>query len=260
MGLSGSLRALVLLSLLAVGCRSAKPDPGKVDIDALADIIKFFDDNYKKLEKKEVVRQYAVAINVAEKQCKENFAPDDRNFLTNESLTHDQIKSKIYDENVALYEGQELIAAGTLKKRKYNRHSESILMNPTDCSESSPMTKLLNKTKDGCVVFYTYNSPCAQTCTNTSSPYNILGALEEWRKRGGLKAFVFQKIWKYDENKAYLEEVFKAITQYVPLYRCLPSKGCYECVQKGNINQNGVQSGNINQDCVQSGNINHVST
>ncbi|KAG9268148.1 hypothetical protein AMEX_G17090 [Astyanax mexicanus] len=232
MGFPGSLRVFVLVCLLAVGFRSLEAD--NVNTETLARIIQFFDDNYKKVEKN--VRQYAVAINVPEDQCKINFVPDKNNFLTKEESSTNVI-NKIYDENVALYEGQELIAAGTLKKQKHTRHSESILMNPP---ESSPMTNLLNKKKDGCVVFYTYNSPCVQTCIDINGNYSILKMLERWSKQGGLKAFVFKDIWKFDQKKD-LKENFKAITKYVPLYRCVSSETCYECVEGDNINLNCVQ-------------------
>ncbi|XP_072546591.1 uncharacterized protein [Salminus brasiliensis] len=239
MGLPGSLGAFVLLCLLAIGCRSSKAD--SVDIQTLARIIQFFDNNYKKVENN-AVRQYAVAINVPIKQCQKNFAPDQSNFLTNEVATN--VKNKIYDEKVALYEGQELIAAGTLNRgKKYKRHSESILMNappPPPPNMPSPMENLLNKQKDECVVFYTYNSPCVNTCIDVKGEYSILKMLDSWSKRGGLKAFVFRDIWKFDTEKD-LKEKFKAITQYVPLYRCVSPQTCYECLQGDNINQNCVQ-------------------
>ncbi|KAI4882541.1 hypothetical protein NFI96_034473, partial [Prochilodus magdalenae] len=230
-GLPGSLRATVLLCLLALGCRHVEGDA--VDAKTLARIIEFFNNNYKKVEKGDV-RQFAVAINVPKEQCLKDFVPNNDNFLTKEVATN--VKNKIYDRKIALYEGSELIAAGTLERKKYNRHSESILMNP---AESSPMAKLLNNRKEGCVVFYTYNSPCIDTCINITSKYNILEMLKTWSKRTELKAFVYRNIWKFDKDKN-LSDKFKVINDYVLLYRCVSAQECYKCYPQGKINQHCV--------------------
>ncbi|XP_066499887.1 uncharacterized protein [Hoplias malabaricus] len=229
MGVPGFLRTLSLVCLLGLVCRSVEAED--VDINTLARIIQFFDNNYRQVEKKdniEIVRQYAAAINVPKEQCQSGFVPDQNNFLKKEEEATN-VKNKIYDPNLALYQGDELIAAGTLErtegKKTYKRHSESTLMNPPD---KSPMSTLLNKRKEGCVVFYTYNSPCVQTCIDINGNYNILKMLETWGKREELKAFVFKDIWKFDTRKD-LKENFKAITKYVPLYRCVSAEECYKC-------------------------------
>ncbi|XP_036449432.1 uncharacterized protein LOC118823753 [Colossoma macropomum] len=236
MGLPGSLRTVFLLCLLVLGCTSVEGN--NVDVNTLARIIQFFNNNYQKVETSGAVRQYAVAINVPEEQCQKDFVPDQNKFLKNEEA--DTVKNQTYNETVALYQGSELIAAGTLDRGKYKRHSESILMNPP---KISPMTNLLNKKKDGCVVFYTYNSPCVDTCINEKSNFSILKMLEIWSTRKGLKAFAFKDIWKFDKKKD-LKERFKAITKYVPLYRCVSAQTCYDCVQGDTINENCVKDNN----------------
>ncbi|KAL6478026.1 hypothetical protein MHYP_G00138610 [Metynnis hypsauchen] len=238
MGLRGSLGTVFVLCLLAFGHRSVEGN--KVDVNTLAHIIQFFNNNYQKVEESGAVRQFAAAINVPKEQCQKDFVPDQNNFLKNEAAA-DNVKNRIYDENVALYQGSELIAAGILNRGKYNRHSESILMNPP---ETSPMANLLNKKKDGCVVFYTYNSPCVDTCLNeTKSNVNILNMLEIWKKHKGLKAFAYKDIWKFDKEKN-LKEQFKVITRNVPLYRCVSTETCYDCVQGDTIAENCVKDNN----------------
>jgi len=167
---------------------------------------------------------------VPKDQCQQNFNPRQDNFLTQENAAN--VKNAITDETNALYQGSELIAAGTKKvvigRKQYNKHSESLLLNPVD---NSPMSKLLNKRKDGCSVFYTFESPCVDTCLNPSSSHNIINALEKWKEHDGIKAFVFKGFWKFDIEKD-LQTAFKKIAAHVPLFRC--ETVCYACKGEGN--------------------------
>ncbi|KAF4104413.1 hypothetical protein G5714_015400 [Onychostoma macrolepis] len=203
------LSGLLLLFLLPDWTEAIEGDT--VDINTLARIIDFFEQNYKRVDKDGHPRQYATAINVPKHQCQQNF--DQNNFLTQENAVN--VKNAITDETNALYQGAELIAAGT-KKEGFNIHSESLLLNPAD---NSPMTKLLNKRKDGCSVFYTFESPCVDSCLNETRDHNILKALKNWKEHSGIKAFVFKNIWKHDDGKD-LQPEFKKIVAHVPLYRC----------------------------------------
>jgi len=113
-------------------------------------------------------------------------------------------------------------------------HSESLLLNPVD---NSPMSKLLNKRKDGCSVFYTFESPCVQTCLDAEGPHNIINALEKWKKHDGIKAFVFKNFWKFDTKKKDTKDLqteFKQIAAHVPLFRCVSENECYACNGEGN--------------------------
>uniref|UniRef100_A0A8C1XHT0 Uncharacterized protein n=1 Tax=Cyprinus carpio TaxID=7962 RepID=A0A8C1XHT0_CYPCA len=200
-----------------------------VDISTLARIINFFENNYKRVNTDGHPRQYAVAINVPKDQCQQNFNPAPDNFLTQEDAMN--VKNAITDETNALYQGAELIAAGTRKKKKYNMHSESLLLNPAD---NSPMTNLLNKRKDSCSVFYTFESPCVNTCLDENGSHSILKALENWKEHSGIKAFVFKNFWKFDTEKENLQTKFKQIVAHVPLYRCVSETQCYACKGEGN--------------------------
>ncbi|RXN35665.1 paired box Pax-3 [Labeo rohita] len=174
-----------------------------VDTKTLDHIIDFFEQNYKSVGGDGHPRQYAVAINVEKDKCQQNFSPAQNNFLTQEDATN--VKNAITDETNALYQGAELIAAGTRKvviskKKQYNMHSESLLLNPAD---NSPMTKLLNTIRDGCSIFYTFKSPCVDSCLNETRNHNILNALKNWKEHDGIKAFVFKDIWKFDTKKIF---------------------------------------------------------
>jgi len=166
---------------------------------------------------------------VPKDQCQQNFNLN--TFLTQENAAN--VKNAITDETNALYQGSELIAAGNRRvkiKKTYKIHSESLLLNPVD---NSPMSKLLNKRKDGCSVFYTFESPCVDTCLNPSSSHNIINALEKWKEHDGIKAFVFKGFWKFDIEKD-LQTAFKKIAAHVPLFRCVSETVCYACKGEGN--------------------------
>ncbi|XP_077063199.1 uncharacterized protein LOC143715350 [Siphateles boraxobius] len=223
------LSGLLLIFLLPDWTESVEDT---VDTKTLARIINFFEKNYKRVDEDGHPRQYATAINVPKDQCQQNFNLN--TFLTQENAGN--VKNAITDETNALYQGSELIAAGTRKvviskKKQYNMHSESLLLNPAD---NSPMSKLLNKRKeDGCSVFYTFESPCVDTCLNPSSSHNIINALKKWKEHDGIKAFVFKDFWKFDTEKD-LQTKFKQIVAQVPLFRCVSENECYPCKGEGN--------------------------
>ncbi|KAK2880713.1 hypothetical protein Q8A67_017981 [Cirrhinus molitorella] len=199
-----------------------------VDINTLARIINFFEQNYKKINADGTPGQYAIAINVPKNQCQQNFYPNQSNFLTQENAVN--VRNAITNITSRLYQGAELIAAGIRKMRRYIKHSESLLLHPTD---NSPMTNLLNKRKDGCTVFYTFNSPCVDSCLNATNNRSIINALQKWKRHSGIKAFVFKNIWEKDIGKD-LQTKFKQIAARIPLYRCVNETECYACNGEGN--------------------------
>uniref|UniRef100_A0A8C1XND7 Uncharacterized protein n=1 Tax=Cyprinus carpio TaxID=7962 RepID=A0A8C1XND7_CYPCA len=100
---------------------------------------------------------------------------------------------------------------------------------------NSLMDKLLEKARDqSCVVFYSYNSPCVETCLQSAD--NITEGLRNWinkrGKKGQINAFVFQEIWHRDNDRD-LKKGFHNIDKIVPLYRCRRNRnamGCRKCV------------------------------
>ncbi|XP_052437494.1 uncharacterized protein LOC127976943 [Carassius gibelio] len=208
-------RALLLVSLLHLYSQSVECEP--VDINTLHEITRFFHQNYE-------IGQYAVAINVPKKQCKKGFKPSTSRDFLREDRNVDVRKIISADKN-PVYEGKELIAAG-VQTTPNPAHSEFLLMNPPD---DSPLTRLLNKRKNGCVVFYTLNSPCMKTCLNDRGKFNIIGGLNKLKNYGGIKAFVFKNIWHHDRNRTNeLREKFQMIASHIPLYRCEP-ENCTLC-------------------------------
>ncbi len=159
--------------------------------------------------------QYAVAINVPNDQCRPNFDPFKKNFLVKDQS--DQVKPN----GTKVYRGHELITAG----HSNDEHSEDLLMNPPN---NSPLTYLMNRRNDGCVVFYTLISPCINRCLNNSHNKNIIQGLNKLRAYQGIKAFVYTYIYTNDQNKTNLSEKLQMIADRVPLYRC-NQKSCILC-------------------------------
>ncbi|KTF80413.1 hypothetical protein cypCar_00045328 [Cyprinus carpio] len=217
-----SLRALLLLVLLT---QSAEQQT--VDIQTLGRIISFFDQNYQTFSVENHPKQYAVAINVDETQCKGNFKPSQNNFLNKESP---DVKT-----SRPLYTGQELIVAGVKNMQGFSIHAERLLLTSTENLQTTPMQDLLNKRKEqSCTIFYSYKSPCVKSCLNESSDYNILAGLENWSKHSSMKAFVFKDIFWNEKNSEVLQMNFKKIVAHVPLYRCVTENECYACKGEGN--------------------------
>lgn len=212
---SGVLSGCLLLSLLSSGIWAS-------NVENLSKIIKYVNDNYR------TGGQYAVAINVSPEQCTSNFSPDSTNFLQEDPPT--TVRNGINTEN-KIYIGNQLIAAKPRISQRYNIHSEYTLLNPPNPLES-PMKNLLKKNQNGCVVFFTYNSPCVRTCLNPNGQYNILKALDMIKNHNGPKAFVFNKVWHHDENKQNLASHLREIDNRVPLYRC--DNTCVSCRSNGN--------------------------
>ncbi len=134
----------------------------------------------------------------------------------------DQVKPN----GTKVYRGHELITAG----HSNAKHSEDLLMNPPN---NSPLTELMNKRKDGCVVFYTLNTPCINRCLNNNNHNkNIIPGLDRLSAYQGIKAFVYTYIYRHDQNKTNLHEKLQMIADRVPLYRC-NQQGCILCGEPG---------------------------
>nr|XP_055053376.1 uncharacterized protein LOC129438604 [Misgurnus anguillicaudatus] len=203
------MKGLFLIWLLSISTRSTEAQ----DFNNLASITKFLDLNYD-------IGQYSAAINVPQEQC-HDFKPSTVNFLKNDKGNN--VKNIIKDETNPVYKGEELIAAG-VQKPPHTAHSEFLLLNPAN---KSPLTYLLNKRNDGCVVFYTLNSPCMNTCL--TGKYNIIPGVDELKNYQGIKAFAFKNIWTHDQGEPELKEKLKTIADRVPLYRCQNNKQCILC-------------------------------
>ncbi|XP_051535227.1 uncharacterized protein LOC127429909 [Myxocyprinus asiaticus] len=220
-------RVILVIFLLPLCTESVKGET--VDINTLGRIHTFFHENYE-------IGQYAVAINVPKEQCQANFSPSKKNFLKDDK--GENVKNIIKNDINPVYKGTELIAAG-VQRNPYTAHSEFLLL-------SSPLTYLLNKGKDRCVVFYTLNSPCINTCL--SGKYNIKPGVDKLQSYQGMKAFVFTNIWTHDQDrKKVLKEKLKLIADSVPLFRCKNKRSCVLCGKPGSKEINEMCLNNENK-------------
>ncbi|XP_073674410.1 uncharacterized protein [Garra rufa] len=205
-------RLRVLLGIILLSCIQSVVNEN-VDINTLSRIQRFFHNNYEN-------GQYGVAINVPKEQCQSGFKPSTNNFLLKDKS--ENVKPFIQPDSKYVYRGTELIAAGRHKEA----HSEYLLMNPP---KTSALSNLLNKKKDGCVVFYTLLSPCVDKCLNSDV---VIEGLKELKAYQGIKAFAYTHIYENDQNNKDLHTKLKKISDRVPLYRC-NQQGCIFCAGPG---------------------------
>ncbi|KAL2096321.1 hypothetical protein ACEWY4_008469 [Coilia grayii] len=217
---AGVLGGFVLVTLLLSGSRGEDPI---LDQNTLVPVITFL----QKYQPKDG-QQYAIAFNAPADKCGDYL---DQSFL--KQYPQKTVKGKLNSEE-RLYKGDRLIAARPkpIPGTQNNQHSEYRLMKLPNTA-TSPMANLLNKDKKGCVVFYTYNSPCTSTCINPRNCYNIFDALDIFQKHEGQKAFVFTQVWQHDCDKD-ISTNLKEVMKRVPLYRCR-NRQCVRC-EPNNLN------------------------
>ncbi|KAK9961820.1 hypothetical protein ABG768_007220 [Culter alburnus] len=225
------MRGLIFLCLLHLCVQGIQG----VNTAVLAKMIQYFYDNVQpQTQKTQTDAQYALAIRVPLDQCKKEESDIQTVFSKDDAQ---KVKDKLgKGEKCLLNEGEQCTSSSnviaTRPDLKTKEHSEHILLYPLS---NSPMGRLLAKAdKDSCVVFYSYNSPCVQTCIQSDD--NILAGLSNWIniRKEGMNAFVFQEIWQKDSKKKDLQEEFLKINAVVPLYRCKKSSNamaCRKCVE-----------------------------
>ncbi|KAL6471926.1 hypothetical protein MHYP_G00205760 [Metynnis hypsauchen] len=258
------LVGLVLLSVLSSAVKTLKmpiwPEtdvherPADKALQNLPQIISFLDRNYLDND------QFTIAINIPAEKCSSHIKPV-QNFLPDVAAW--KVKHAM-NSPARVYRGQRLIAA---KQKTINEtisyHPEYLLLiqsNPPENTFYDPLLKeLLDSDKHGCVVFYTYKSPCVKSCSAPEGTYSILPALDMLSNHKGPKAFVFRKVWEpYVDPSQKKEDVLlvcfpsggggysmwgywqyfpqheaniKAVNAKVPLYHCDKNR-CYHCVYR----------------------------
>lgn len=141
--------------------------------------------------------QYTVAFRVEKKTCRQGSSGyPDQELLT---LVEQTL------QNNAVYVSANLIAArpGTVE------HSEYRLRND--------LNNILN-VEDKCVVYFTVNSPCLETCLS-NGPHNIKANLTRLQNYVGIKALAFQNIWTHD-NRQDVINTLRNIAPTLPYYQC----------------------------------------
>ncbi|KAF7699735.1 hypothetical protein HF521_002693 [Silurus meridionalis] len=182
--------------------------------------------------------QNAMGINVPAKYC-DDVADLDQNFLSQDNDV-EKVKNELNLPD-RIYNGAELIVAKPkqIPGSQFNLHSEYLLLinsNSKTLAHLDPlMQNLLSKSKTGCGIFFTKNSPCVKTCSKPGGRYSIIPALEMFDQHKGPKAFVFSQVWKHDEDKPEWEVNLSEINKHIPVFRC-DRTNCVRCVENNVIN------------------------
>ncbi|KAL6471927.1 hypothetical protein MHYP_G00205770 [Metynnis hypsauchen] len=260
------LVGLFLLSVLSSAVKTLKM-PWRPEMDVygrpvdkslqnLPQIISCLDRNYLDDD------QFAIAINIPAEKCSTDIKP------VHSVLTHHARRVKhAMNSTARFYRGRRLIGA---KQKTINEtssyHPEYLLLiqsNPPKNTFYDPLLKeLMDRDKHGCVIFYTYNSPCVKSCSTPEGTYSILPALDMLSNHKGPKAFVFKNVWEpyvdpsqktenvlltcfpsgtgafvlwgYQEYFPLHQANIKAVNAKVPLYRCNKDR-CDYCMYRNEV-------------------------
>ncbi|XP_050960514.1 uncharacterized protein LOC127161804 [Labeo rohita] len=222
--LRGLVIFLCLLHLCVQGIQG-------VNTVCLAKMTQYFYDKVQPKTKNGTDTQYALSIYLPPAHCVDRRANienkfDDAQAAQVKALLNNHAKCELCTKP------KNVIASRTVLTHDNKvEHSEHVLLYPVG---KSLMDELLAKARhESCVVFYSYNSPCVETCLQSAD--NILEGLRNWinKRKGKMNAFVFQEIWQKDLDED-LETEFKRIDAIVPLYRCMRNSEemkCRKCVE-----------------------------
>ncbi|XP_066502326.1 uncharacterized protein [Hoplias malabaricus] len=201
------------------------------EINNLPQIIKFLQENYGDGE------MFAVAINIPSRKCSsrgklnQNILPKDPSWKVKHGLHGIE----------GVYSGQSLIGA---KTKTMDSLPEYQLLIQSDQSENGTqyprLKKLLDKNKNGCVVFYSFQSPCVSSCPSPRGRYSIMSALDLFQNHTGPKAFVFKQVYKHKVS---------SVQRQRPLWHCYrhgPNRYAMMSVWENYADQIAWQAG-INQ-------------
>ncbi|XP_077149223.1 uncharacterized protein LOC143810241 [Ranitomeya variabilis] len=177
--------------------------------------------------------QYAYFVKFADNECNKGLQTQDIDKALKVDVSAG-IRGKV--EKKEIYQGNQMVAASFEKNKKFDIHAESRLLNTLPGSTESPISKLLKKTPAaGCVVFFSLNSPCVQTCTDPKGKYNIIDKLNKVNFPGSnSRAFAYTKVFEKDKKKPE-EEVWKnweALDAKIHLHRC-SGNNCIKCFNNG---------------------------
>ncbi|XP_069584613.1 uncharacterized protein [Ranitomeya imitator] len=177
--------------------------------------------------------QYAYFVKFTDDECNNGLQTQDIDKALKVDVSAG-IRGKV--EKKEIYQGNQMVAASFEKNKKFDIHAESRLLNTLPGSTESPISNLLKKTPAaGCVVFFSLNSPCVQTCTDPKGKYNIIDKLNKVNLPGSnSRAFAYTKVFEKDKKKPE-EEVWKnweALNAKIHLYR-RSGNNCIKCFNNG---------------------------
>ncbi|XP_071995805.1 uncharacterized protein [Engystomops pustulosus] len=177
--------------------------------------------------------QYAYFVKFSTDECNKGLSAQ----AISDALKEDKsagIPEKVRKKEI--YQGNLMVAASYVKEKRYDIHSESRLLNNLPGSTESPISNLLKKAPvAGCVVFFSLNSPCVQTCTDPKGKYNIIDKLNRVNLPAPQsRAFAYSKVFERDKKRPE-DEVWRnweALNNKISLHRC-NGNNCIKCFNNG---------------------------
>ncbi|KAM3932452.1 uncharacterized protein RB166_005526 [Leptodactylus fuscus] len=179
--------------------------------------------------------QYAYFVKFTEGECNKGLKTQDiKNAMEDDKSAN--IRDTIFNKDKEIYQGSRTVAATYVKVKKFDIHSESRLLNPLPNSKESPISNLLKMDPPaGCVVFFSLNSPCVQTCTDPKGKYNIIDKLNKVKlPKSKNRAFAYTKVFEKDKKKpeADVWKNWEALNAKMTLLRC-SGNNCIQCFNNG---------------------------
>ncbi|XP_069830237.1 uncharacterized protein [Dendropsophus ebraccatus] len=175
--------------------------------------------------------QYAYFVKFTDQECNKDLQTGDFDEALNVEKSAG-IPDKVVKKEI--YIGNRMVAASYKKEKRYEVHAESRLLNPLSDTGKSPISTLLEKNPAaGCVVFFSLNSPCVQTCTDPKGKYNIIDKLNRVNLPGN-RVFAYTKVFEKDKKRPE-NEVWKnwgELDAKMSLLRC-SGNNCIKCFNNG---------------------------
>ncbi|KAM3932453.1 uncharacterized protein RB166_005527 [Leptodactylus fuscus] len=177
--------------------------------------------------------QYAYFVKFSKEECNKGLQCQD----ISKAMEDDKpavIRDKV--DKKEIYQGNRTVAASFVKGKKFDIHAESRLLNPLPDSTESPISTLLKEDPPaGCVVFFSLNSPCVQTCTDPEGKYNIIDKLNKViLPESKHRAFAYTKVFEKDKKKTEADvwKNWEALNAKMTLLRC-SGNNCIQCFNNG---------------------------
>ncbi|XP_069830235.1 uncharacterized protein [Dendropsophus ebraccatus] len=187
--------------------------------------------------------QYAYFVKFTPDECDNGLQEEDVRAALGDTTRNEVILSLC-----RIYKGTRMVAAAPLQGIEINGkignvHSEYRLL---DGGDNSPIGSLLRSPpRAGCVLFFSLNSPCVETCTRPGGRYNIIKMLDNTQ---GLptdisnRAFIFRNVFHHDMGKDI--STWATLNHVFPLFRCNNNQ-CTKCFPN-NVGDNTYYDNNNN--------------
>lgn len=171
--------------------------------------------------KKATGKQYSIALLLSKDAC------ENGQLGNNIPADFTEIRNTLANENV--YKQDNVVAAIPL--RKYDQKNK---LKGTDHAEYRVLEELDQQNiSPGCLIIYTYFSPCFAKCLNDESETNIIYLLNDLKNQNQNTdiALVFSSLFHHDRKSNTKDQIYEKLKEItaVPVYCCYKEKGNVTC-------------------------------